>query len=384
MDTIAWPTAQAYAYYYNYYGYPVDYPLEPTTFAYTNRLDRDVEQISVFGEISLDISDKWRVVGGARWFEYDRYHFTQNQLPEGLPPPGSAAFDGIYIAEGKTSDTLWKFSTQYQIDDNKMVYFLFSQGFRLGGSNSVRAANTGLVPLDYDPDYLDNFELGLKSHWLDNRLLLNATIFRMDWKNYQENSTLGVWWMRGTLNAADADTTGIEVQGTMLFTETVSVDYSLTWADPEWSEEFIFPCNDCEDPDIIRKGMPLPTSPEWKGFLALDWTFPGAFGTRDVFLRYDISFQSKTWNSLTSIIDEDETGIIDSWNLSNLQIGTHLQNDWTINFVIRNLFDQKAISDIWNGFPNDVSDWFATDFNKNKRSYNRPRTIGLQVRKSWN
>jgi len=383
MDTTAWYAAQAYAYFYSYYYDAVDYPLDPTTFAYTNRLDRDIEQISIFGEISLDIGDRWRVVGGARWFEYDRYHFTQNQLPEGLAPPGAHAFDGIYISDSKTSDTLWKFSTQYQIDEEKMVYFLYSQGFRLGGSNSIRAALTGLVPLEYDPDYLDNFEIGLKSQWLDNRLLLNATLFRMEWQDYQENSTLDVWWMRGTLNAADAETTGIELAGTMLFTENFSMDYSLIWADPKWSETFVFPC-DCEDPDVIVKGMPMPNSPEYKGFLAFDWSFPGVFGSEDVFLRYDFSFQGKTWNNLTSIIDEDETGLIDSWNLSNLQIGTHLQNDWTINLVIRNLFDQKAISEIYNGYVNDVSDFFGTDFNKNKRFYNRPRTIGLQVRKNWN
>lgn len=383
MDTIAWDAAQYYAYYFNYYGNPVDYPVAPTNIGYSNRLDRDIEQTSVFGEISFDINDKWRLMGGGRWFEYDRYHFTQNQFPEGVPPWGSEDTDGIYISESKTSDTLWKFSAQYQFDENKMVYFLYSQGFRLGGSNSLRAANTGLVPLEYNPDYLDNYELGVKTQWLDNRLLLNATLFYMDWQEYQENSTVDVWWLRGTLNAADADVTGIEIQGTYLFTENLSMDYSFTFADPKWSENFVFPC-DCNDPDVIEKGMPLPTSPKRKGFLAFDWNFPGAFGTDSMFLRYDISFQSKTWNNLTSIIDEDETGIMDSWNLSNLQLGAHLRNDWTVNLVVRNLFDQKATTVIWNGFVNDVSDWFETDFNKNKRVYNRPRTFGLQVRKRWN
>jgi len=384
MDTPAWPAAQRYAYYMAYYyGYPVDYPLAPTTVSYSNSLDRDIKQKSVFGEISYDIGEKWRLVGGARWFEYDRYHFTQNQYPEGVPPWGIGDTNGIYIAQGKTSDTLWKFSTQYQIDENRMIYFLYSEGFRLGGNNSPRAVQTGLVPFEYDPDYLDNYEFGLKSQWLDNRLLLNTTLFRMEWNEYQENSTTDVWWMRGTLNAADADIWGIEVQGTMLFTDNFSMDYSLTWADPQWSEDFTFPC-DCDDPDIIRKGMPLPTSPEWKGFIAADWTFPGAFGTDDVFLRYDFSFQSKTWNTLSSIIDNDTDGVMDSWNLSNLRLGTHLQNDWTVTFVIRNLFDQKAESVIWTGTVNDISDFYGTDFNRSKRVYNRPRTFGLQVRKSWN
>jgi len=380
METVGWEYAQYLAYYYNYYGYDVAYPLPATTVGYSNRLDRQIKQTSIFSEISFDLTDKWRVIGGARWFEYDRYQFTQNQFPEGLPPAGSFDTNGIYTSEGKTNDVLWKFSTQYQIDDNKMVYFLYSQGFRLGGTNSQRAADTGQVPLEYGPDTLNNYEIGLKSQWLDDRLLLNATFFLMQWDNYQQSSSSGIgpWWLRGTFNAADAEIMGLELNGTALFTDNFSFTYSLLWSDPEWTTDFTFP-----DGDMIEKGMTLPTSPEWKAFAALNWTFPGALGTEDVFLRYDYSYQSETWNTLQSIMDDNPEGIIDAWNVSNFQVGAHLKNDWTVTFVVRNLFDQKAIATLNNG-ANYASDWFGTNFNRNKRVYNRPRTFGIQIRKSWN
>ena len=41
-----------------------------------------------------------------------------------------------------------KFATQYQFDDSKMLYALYSEGFRLGGKNSARAAHVGRVPAD--------------------------------------------------------------------------------------------------------------------------------------------------------------------------------------------------------------------------------------------
>ncbi len=379
MDTVGWEYAQYLAYYYNYAGYPVVYPIPPTTIGYSNKLDRQIKQTSIFGEISFDLTDKWKVTGGGRWFEYDRYQFTQNQFPQGLAPAGSFDTNGIYTSEGKTNDVLWKFSTQYQIDDKKMVYFLYSQGFRLGGTNSERAANTGKVPLEYNPDTLDNFEIGLKSQWLNDRLLLNATVFLMQWNNYQQSSSSGVgpWWLRGTFNAADAEIFGIELNGSALFTDNFSINYSLTWADPKWTTDFTFP-----DGNEIVKGMTLPTSPKRKAFIALDWTFPGAFGTNDIFVRYDYAYQSKTWNTLQSIMNSNPEGVIDSWSVSNFQIGAHLKNDWTVTMVVRNLFDQKAIAVLNNGV-NFASDWFGTDFNKNKRVYNRPRTFGIQVRKSW-
>ena len=80
-----------------------------------------------------------------------------------------------------------------------MVYFIFSQGFRLGGHNSQRAAATGLVPLRYDSDRLNNFEAGLKSTWFDRRMQLNLSAFYMEWKDIQIDNAGGVddvWWLR--------------------------------------------------------------------------------------------------------------------------------------------------------------------------------------------
>ena len=58
---------------------------------------------------------------------------------------------------------MFKFSTQYRFDDQRMIYALYSEGFRLGGNNSARAAENGILPLEYKPDTLKNYEAGLKT-----------------------------------------------------------------------------------------------------------------------------------------------------------------------------------------------------------------------------
>jgi outer membrane receptor protein involved in Fe transport len=388
MDTPAWDYAQYWAYYYNYYGYPVGYPMAPSNVGYSETLDRQTEQTAIFGELSYEFNERWRVVGGARWFEYDRYNFIKNQFPEGLPPWGTMATDGATLGEGKTSDILWKGSVQYQLSDNKMLYFLYSEGFRLGGFNSPRAISTGLVEPEYDPDKLFNYEFGLKSKWLDDRLLLNATFFHMTWEKYQQSwgDIDGNWWLRGTFNAADAETTGIELNTTFLFTQDLSFDFNIFYADPQWAEDYTFPWqSEGSEPDI-KKGTPMPSSPQWKGWAALHWTIPGLFGTEEAWFNYNISFQDETWNNLWNMIDyyngEPKEGVVPSWNYSNVQFGVRLQNDWTINLVVRNIWDQKAMMWLSTG-DNYISDFFGADWNRDIRSYNRPRTIGLQVRKNW-
>ena len=101
-----------------------------------------MKQLAFFGELTYDLTDKWSVTGGARWFEYDREMFDKYHIPLGLPASSDPDANGL-LSTGKDSDTTFKFATKYQFNPDVMVYALYSEGFRLGGQNSLRAAETG-------------------------------------------------------------------------------------------------------------------------------------------------------------------------------------------------------------------------------------------------
>ncbi len=82
--TTRWAYAQYLAYYYNNQGYDIQYPLDPTEVYYLDIFDRKVKQTAVFGELTFDLTEKWSVTGGARWFEYDRDASELRQTPLGL------------------------------------------------------------------------------------------------------------------------------------------------------------------------------------------------------------------------------------------------------------------------------------------------------------
>ncbi len=140
----------------------------------------------MFGEVSYKLTDKLTGIVGGRWFRYDRDINEVYQIPqgiiEGLGVPGTGE------SSGSESATLGKFSLQYKFRPDVMGYFLFSQGYRLGGYNNQRAVDSGAVPYKYKPDKLNNFELGLKSQWFDHRLTLNASLFLEKWTDVQLNS----------------------------------------------------------------------------------------------------------------------------------------------------------------------------------------------------
>ncbi len=91
---------------------------------------------------------------------------------------------------GDSDEDGWlpKIGFQYFIDDERMLYALYSEGFRLGGINRDRAEQRGLVPTfprEYDSDILENWEAGLKSRWRDGQVQLNVTIYHQLWKDMQ-------------------------------------------------------------------------------------------------------------------------------------------------------------------------------------------------------
>ncbi|MFQ5609818.1 MAG: TonB-dependent receptor, partial [Woeseiaceae bacterium] len=148
-NTAMWGYANYLAYYYgvasNYYNNytpnpNITYPLVETDVSYSNTLRRTVKQTAVFAEVEYDITDEWTVLGGVRWAEYDRDEFSRFTFPEGLPAGDRGTGDGSFSNVGTSDDTFWKAAVRFNLDDDRMVYALFSQGVRLGGINSQRAA----------------------------------------------------------------------------------------------------------------------------------------------------------------------------------------------------------------------------------------------------
>ncbi len=379
-STDAWQAAQAYAYLASvYYGYDVQYPLPPTDVYYQNTYDKKIKQTAVFGELTFSLTDEWDVTAGARWFEYDRDQFDIYEVPAGLPIYGSWADGGLLTSEGVASDTVLKLSTRYHLDDERMMYFTYSEGFRLGGTNSKRAADTGLIPPTYGPDTLRNYEAGLKSQWLDNRLQVNGSLFYMVWDDIQINDRAdnGPFWARGTVNAGQARTQGAEINGTFYITDNLVLEGSVFVADPEFAETFV-----TQDNDVIPKGAPMPNSPERKFWAALQYTIPDLdFIHGDLWFRYDTSYQSETWNNLGNAIERDPIGLVPSWNASNFQAGVEMDGGWDVSLMVRNVWDDRNVNWLSNGLYG-VEPFGDPRFNRSI-SFQKPRTLSLTVRKTF-
>jgi len=379
-STDAWDAAQDYAAYYNGLGYDVQYPLPPTDIYYQETFDKEIKQTAVFGEVTWNLTDNWDVTGGVRWFEYDRKEFDINEVPKGLPASGSVDIGGRLDSTGVSNDTVLKVATRYHYDDDRMIYFIYSEGFRLGGNNSQRAAATGLVPPSYGPDTLTNYEGGLKSEWLDNRLQLNVSLFHMEWDDIQINADIDgePFWLGGTLNAGKAESTGAEINGAWYITDNLQFDTSVFLANAEFAETFT-----TQDGDVIPEGTSMPHSPERKFWAALQYTIPDLdFVNGDLWFRYDWSYQSETYNNWSNASEEDPLGIVPSSSSSNFQVGLELQGGWDVSLMARNVWDERNVNWLSNLDYGNTPAFNIPLYNR-AIAWQKPRTISLTVRKSF-
>ena len=376
MDTVAWETANYYAYtYYAAYDH-IDYPLAPSNVGFYNHFVRAVEQTAAFGELSLGLTDRLTTTLGLRWFEYDRDEFDQFQFPQGLPPLTGLDSNGAYRASGVEQDTALKLSAQYAIDSDRMLYALFSQGFRLGGSNSQRAAATGLVPQNYGADKLNNYEAGLKSEWFDNRLQLNVSTFYMVWNDIQINNEGGVedkWWLRGMINGDTARTMGVEVNWDASLTDSLRFEGGIFLANPEFNSEFTLLSG-----EVVTDGTTMPISPEFKYYFALEYTVWDWRGLGDLWARYDTSYQSEVYNGLSTAIAKDPEGRQPAWTQSNFQLGIETRKGPQIVLEVNNVWDERTISWLDSGSNFQAAQFGDPRFH-NVRSYVAPRSIGLSA-----
>jgi iron complex outermembrane receptor protein len=132
-----------------------------------------------------------------------------------------------------------KLGARYRVNDDLMFYGLYSRGFRAGGF-SGRAGTYEAASIPYNPETVDNFELGMKSEWLNGRLRFNATIFHMEYKDKQEEGSVpnsqGTGQQTVVLNAAQATIQGIEIDFNWLVSETFSLNGNLGLLDAKFDE----------------------------------------------------------------------------------------------------------------------------------------------------
>ncbi len=330
--------------------------------------DTETKQQALFGEVGFDVTENFPITAGGRWFEYDTKYRLQQQSPI-----GSTAFKFLDDAvQTDESGSVYKLNLAYNFGDSHMVYATYSEGFRNGGNNPVKTES--VLPRSFDSDTLENFEIGAKTEWLDNRLRLNVAAYLMEWNDFAvQVEDPSPFFQLGYVNLPTAEIPGVELELTFAASDAWQFDASFGWNEAEISEatELRF---ENDDGDVfvtpVEKGARLPLTPDWTAALGAEWRPRGQLLNAQPFVRVDLAHVGEVVTNLEgfeSVIGQAGVTTQDAYETGDIRFGLEGER-WSGSLFLENAWDERAVT------------FRSNRWAEPRLSLIRPRTLGLQFR----
>lgn len=313
-------------------------PIPPNFFAATAMpAIIETEVRAIFGSLSFDINDQWRVSAEGRYAEEDKTLTDDGEVLES---------DSSYFTP--------RFTVEWDINENTLVYGSIAKGVKAAGINPSDAAGF-FVPSEqfYDEDENWTYEIGTKNSLLDGRLLLNAAAYYIDWTNLQSRSSRsldpdGSFFVIPpaiTLNEGDATIYGVEIDGTLQVTDNLSTNFGFSHSVPEYDDGLVSgsflragACDDVVCPaDGDIGGNTLARTAKTQANIGAVWEDDLPNTDLGYYFQGDVAYQSKQY------ISEMNVSTLPDRTLVNLSAGlTH--DNWSLRLWGKNVFDEEYVS----------------------------------------
>ena len=296
------------------------------------------ESISAFGSMSYAITERWTASAELRY---------QDDKVTNIGGSGAQR-----RTLSSTADKwLPRLIVDYKPTDDLMVYAVYSEGNKPQQFNAIIAGlpqeQQDYILSEYgvgvalDEETIINYEIGVKSSWLDRRVTANASLFFMDWQDQVTRSQvfptpieIGTRQLDVVSNAGSTEVKGIELEGQFAVTPKLLLEGSFAYIDAKYVEfnsvnvEQVF-----GDPETA--GKEAPRFPKVQGALAATYSFslPGGW---DGALRVDEMFMGKRWT------DEVNLAYADKYWRTNLRV-TANRGPFTVTAYVENLTDDDGL-----------------------------------------
>jgi iron complex outermembrane receptor protein len=124
-------------------------------------------------------------------------------------------------------------------EEESNVYIKYSRGWKGGHFNGGATTKFDIIT-GVDPEIVDSYEIGLRSHWFDGRLMTNLTGFFYDYKDLQvfklQQDPLAGFTVAKLVNAQDADVYGVEIDLAAQPIEGMNITFNAAWVESEYNE----------------------------------------------------------------------------------------------------------------------------------------------------
>jgi iron complex outermembrane receptor protein len=238
-------------------------------------------------------------------------------------------------------------------NDAQMYYVSAAKGFKTGGFNDQ--INIFDTERAYAPETNWTYEIGTKQAFFDRRLLVNATLFYIDWSNQQVVSASSRGPANNTFiaNAAQSTSQGFELDISASPTERIDLTAALSLSDATF-DSYIDPAlagidratgqvatlpglrlvqlpNGVFGADV--SGNRLPRASKWQAALGAQYTHPLPEG--EIYARGDLTYRSSQFAEPSNFAETgDQTRV-------NLRVGYETDR-FSLSAFVDNVFDDRT------------------------------------------
>ncbi len=304
----------------------------------TNGQKRDTW--ATFAQVDWHVTDEWTLSVGGRYAYEEKDDVLGMAINDSNCPPGrnprqtprpacnGVPFSGTDRSNVYDFDPIVRFgpvkedwnafsprlAVEYQPNDDLLVFAFWQRAFKSGGFVN-NAGTLSVFSSPYDQEQVDNYEAGIKSEWMDNRLQINANVFYSEYKDLQRGVIRAAPTSTGqetfTDNAAGAEAVGIELQFSYKPIDNLNLYGNIGWLDIEY-KSFIA--------DLLGTGtatdnshLDLVRAPKWDLNIGARYDFPEtSFGHFSAMVGYAYTSKMVTTTPNDVGFDRRPLGIWDA------------------------------------------------------------------------
>jgi outer membrane receptor protein involved in Fe transport len=269
--------------------------------------------------------------------------------------------------ESEWSGTL---KAAYRFNDSVMAYASAARGYKAGGfnldrvqsNNGLSSGTSGIVPVNdtsFPAEFVDSYELGMKTTWLGGNLLLNGTLFHQEYSDFQLNSFLGTSFVVRSIPKVTSQGLDAEL---LWQRDGLMLQAGLTYADTEYGNDPL------PDADLaLLPGSRTSFAPEWSATASVgyEWAVGGN-------LRASAYLGAKYMSEYNTGSDLDPEKLQDGYALLNARVTLGRRDGrWDVELWAQNLTDAEYVQVAFDA-PLQTGSWNAF--------LGAPRTYGATLR----
>lgn len=330
----------------------------------------DTSAWAVFGNAYVNITDQLTVRLGGRYSSETKDIDEQNSgllFSTPFPPLPDPFAPGL--GTRRQDSTKWTAFTpsvtlEYEATENIFLFAGYSEGFKSGGYN------LGNLQPSFDPEEIEQYEIGVRSDWLGGSLRANITGFYYDYTDLQVSKVNGP--VITIENAASARLYGADIELFAQLSDQLRVDVTAGLLHTEFKDYSSF---DPARPAAIfgefdLAGNELTQAPSYTVNLGAEYTVPTDIG--EFRIRAEGRFVDRVW--LTAFNTDHLSQDAYQWFNASLTYDSP-NNDWYVSAFVRNIGNEDIVSAALVG-----SGLVGFPING---SYEPPRTYGVTMERRF-